>query len=45
MKSDKRYVDVDELLKRLNGMFSVRQLDLIKAAIYSCNIKEVKNDK
>lgn len=39
MEYVKKYIDVDELLTKLNGVFSVRQVDLIKAIIYSCKLK------
>ena len=45
MEDVKKYLDVNELLTKLNGVFSVRQIDLIKAIIYSCNLKEIENDK
>ena len=45
MEDVKKYIDVNELLTKLNGVFSVRQIDLIKAIIYSCNLKEIENDK
>ncbi len=45
MEDAKKYIDVNELLTKLNGVFSVRQIDLIKAIIYSCKLKEIENDK
>lgn len=43
MENTMKYINVDELLNKLSGTFSVRQMDLIKEIIYSCEIKEAKN--
>lgn len=39
MVDNQKYVNVNELISRLNGVFSVRQMDIIKAIIYSCELK------
>lgn len=36
-----RYVDVDKLINALSGTISVRQLDMIKAAIYNVGTEEL----
>lgn len=39
MVNNQKYVNVNELISRLNGVFSVRQMDIIKAIIYSCELR------
>lgn len=36
-----KYVNVEQLLNRLRGMVSVRQLEQIKAAIRACTMVDV----
>lgn len=42
MENTMKYINVDELLNKLSGTFSVRQMDLIKKIIHSCDTKEIK---